>query len=485
MTLAAWGGSFAQTGRTVIVQYDKNGLASPSAHADQLVGSLRAGDKLSVQFFPTLIFNLDGLDLPQGISKQSSPFFVYPEDAGVLFPATPKHLMTSLHPGLTNMYVFGGGNYALRATRLDSSALTKLVKTDGSAAWQAFVASAGSKCYAMNDKAIVGQSQLAAKELNAQLLSRAGLPASTTFPRLYAIPGVVIARNDQSPYLELELLDFHAAYQTNSDSAKLAADLGCDGESITAMKAVTPPVIVAQVQTATIVRVAPEFEKAQWQTGDGVRVSQSDFAVLDAQYGALANQTGALSAGPLQYQICYAPDDSAKSKVLAPTVKQRCIPDKPVTLTVQDALPASVRLQPGLMIVNRFREVDLTANVVFLVNREKYFRTVPMGFWNGLVGGYFNPLVGLQVNGSTSQLVFLMGGQLRLIEEAGLTFGLRFGAQGATEPYRLSQNYFVGFSLDPGLFNSLRSSAQPAPPAQPVTPAQSAPPAAAAVPPKP
>jgi hypothetical protein len=241
----------------------------------------------------------------------------------------------------------------------------------------------------------------------------------------------------------------------------------CSAGSVVALGKITPPVGTARTVAVEIVRVAPDFDAVSFQSGDGVRTASTNLTVFDQAYGALTYQTPALTSGTFQFQMCYSPGDSSKTRKLLGPNSQRCLPQSPIRTSVLDALPGRVRLQPGMATVDRFRDVQLTAHAVFLVNSDKYFRAVPTEWFKPAdwLGGYINPSVGLQLGGSTSQLVLLMGGTLRLLEEAGLTFGLRFGNQsGSSTPYRASQNFYFGCSLDPTLFNALKAQSQSTPP---------------------
>jgi hypothetical protein len=121
-------------------------------------------------------------------------------------------------------------------------------------------------------------------------------------------------------------------------------------------------------------------------------------------------------------------------------------------VNVGGELPSNVRFQPGIIVVNRFRDVRLTLGMTFILDRASYFRRRKT---TRFLGGVLNPAVGLQAGGSENQIVLLLGGHLRMLEQAGMVFGLRFGNEPSSTPYRLDRNFYVGVSLDPPLFGKI------------------------------
>jgi hypothetical protein len=271
--------------------------------------------------------------------------------------------------------------------------------------------------------------------------------AGTYQNRVYEIRDVPVQLDANRPYLEYELV------KIEDDSVSQLAQI-CPGLSIDTGDRAT--VQIGRTQAAVLIEVVPDFSTVSVKYRAGNKTTSVQMDTLVDRDDAFGFVTPALTAGSFTYQICYQPAEGTELKRRLGSVTQWCVPSSPVSISVQPPYPSPFRLQPGVIVVNQARDVRLSAHMVFLVNRAHYFGPCPLCHF--FTGGGLNPMVGLQVGGSNNQIVALLGGHLRLIDEAGLVFGFRFGNDAAGTPYRWDQNLFFGFSLDPGLFTSLRGS---------------------------
>ena len=209
-----------------------------------------------------------------------------------------------------------------------------------------------------------------------------------------------------------------------SSDAALATTYGCAPAAADSLRRIKSPGPITKTLAVLLVKVTPDFVGARVEYGDGVRTDKADMQEFAPRYGALRFSPPALSAGGFQHHICYTVPQTSGLRRLIGLLNEWCVPTQPVTFEVSNLLPGRVRLQPGMIVVNRWRDVRLTVHTVFILDRESYFREVRKP---RLFGGYLNPTLGLQLGGSDNQLVLLLGGHLRLIEEAGAIFGFRFG----------------------------------------------------------
>jgi hypothetical protein len=121
-----------------------------------------------------------------------------------------------------------------------------------------------------------------------------------------------------------------------------------------------------------------------------------------------------------------------------------------ITIRKERELPSSVRARAGFAVFDRAREARLLSNFVLVLSPEEYFSKTT-GFFDRI-----NPTIGLQIGGTgTKDAVFLLGVSYKLINEADLVLGLRFGRESG-DPWLLKNNFYFGASLDPGLFGQLR-----------------------------
>lgn len=421
-------------GRTAVVQIDRFGAVRKSSVSGLDTTSLKRGDQVEIEFYPSLVFNLRSIDLPdrkrtdQRLVSKADPFFVYPEDSYLLF-AKGRGQVAHLHPGLTTVYVVGRGNYRLKLERtaelppwvVDDSAqyrINLLKQLEGPG-----------ECYQGRQSELYGQWGLAS-DLRDSALARMGWASdSGDSPNLYRFEGVPISDNATLPILVLTLL------QPLPDSNQ-----SCGAR-------LRPVAIV-------LATVAKDFETAQLRYRTGLQWQSVDIKVLGSDPGALGYLSSPLSPGTLEYQICYKPTPASYIAALSPVpLDQWCRPRDPLALVVRESqLPNSVRLQPGLVAVDRLREANLAAAMVLILDRDSYFRLhgTPNFF-----GGFINPMVGLQVGNTKSQFVMLMGIQLRVLQQGGLVFGWRFGNDPG-QAFKPNHNWYLGFSLDPQLFSSLK-----------------------------
>lgn len=137
----------------------------------------------------------------------------------------------------------------------------------------------------------------------------------------------------------------------------------------------------------------------------------------------------------------------------APTAakdKKRKANEDVITIRKERDLPSSVRARAGFAVFDQAREARLMSNFVLVLSPEEYFSKTT-GFFDRI-----NPTIGLQIGGTgTKDAIFLLGVSYKLIIEADLVFGLRFGRESG-DPWVLKNNFYFGVTLDPGLFGQLR-----------------------------
>jgi hypothetical protein len=291
------------------------------------------------------------------------------------------------------------------------------------------------------------------------LLDRTALRRSSLAPadsgwNLYEFEDVSFDADAGEPYVLVELIQ----YLEGSDRADLRDELlaDCDPSTRTELEGVDSGRF-GIVASMVLVKVAREFESAQLRVEVGGRRYTRTLEAAQDERGVVAASTEALQPGDFSYRICYQPTEDSGIRRLAPGVDTWCVPREGVRGSVLSDLPGSVRIQPGVVAVNRARDVRLTTHRVFIMDRSAYFGR--RNRWKRLrfFGGVLNPGMGFQLGGSESQIVLLIGGHIRIIDQATFTFGLRFGNSETSEPYRLDQNFYFGFALDPVLFGRLRS----------------------------
>jgi hypothetical protein len=449
--------------RTRVIRLDKNGLTDPTEDGLQVLQNVRRGDKVGIEFYPSRVFDLDGLDVPSKdvvasrAMSAARPFFVYPEDSHLLF-ATPKRFRTTLHPGTTTFFVAGAGAYRLRITRLSEAEYNAAVPNDNTASNASYVASIGLRCYAMNDPALIGRSEPVERPELSRLLTRMKYDASDGgAPTLYMFRDVVIAEDAAKPILVIELVQEQFGI-TGADTTWIQKECpGLTPLEQTALAADKAP--LGKPQGVVIVQVAPDFDNAQVEFRTGVPTERATLQVADQRAGTLAHTSAALATDRFEFQVCYTTKAGTRRAQISGGPRTQCLPDRPIRVEVKEPLPGRVRYQPGAIAVNRFRDVRLTAHMVFLVDREAYFgvKQNRRGSRFNPIGRFINPSAGIQLGGGETIIVLLLGAHVKLVEEANLTTGLRFGNQGSGIPYRFDQNFYVGFSLDPVLFTRLRT----------------------------
>jgi hypothetical protein len=439
--------------RPIVVAHDRNGRTAADATPGHVLAGLRAGDRVSIVLYPGSVFDFGGLDVPRRntlqskIGSEARPFFVYPEDPYLLFDQ-PKTMISTIPPGPTDFYIVGAGRYRLRMQRLTQAQLDTAIPADNAAAYNNFYKKRMNRCYALNDPTLFGRMDQVQGPPADSLIQRIGWnPRSANTRRLYAFRGVTLPADEERPYAALEIVQNQASKD------------GCDPTSAQALPNTGG---VAQTIGLAVVRVAPDFDVAKVVyrariNGEDRQIT-GDLVPSATSSGAMTFTTEALDQGSLNYRICYNVAETSGLKRFIGSQSEWCIPLREVTASVASPLPGAVRLQPGMIAVNRGRDVRLTANVLMIVDRASYFRTREHP---RLLGGYVNPIAGLQFGGAEGQVVMLAGVHLRLLNEAGMVVGFRFGNQNSSTPLRADQNLFVGFSFDPGVLATLRSARQP------------------------
>lgn len=113
--------------------------------------------------------------------------------------------------------------------------------------------------------------------------------------------------------------------------------------------------------------------------------------------------------------------------------------------------PGNLRARVGYAAFDRAREGRLIANFVLIRNPRGYF-SENTAFFERL-----NPTTGLQIGGTGEKdVVFLLGLSLKIIDQADVVAGLRFGRE-SNSPWVLKNNFYFGATLDPGLFNWIKT----------------------------
>lgn len=113
--------------------------------------------------------------------------------------------------------------------------------------------------------------------------------------------------------------------------------------------------------------------------------------------------------------------------------------------------PSALRARVGYAAFNRARESRLIANFALILSPKNYFSEN----LSVLSLNRISPTTGLQIGGTGEQdVVFLLGLSYKLIDQADMVFGCRFGKDTATA-WKFSNNAYFGVTLDPGLFDRL------------------------------
>ena len=440
-----------EAGRTHVVRLDKFGNAPPDQPLEETVGQLKSGDRMQIEFWPARLFDFRGVDFPQRSAVEAvygsveNEIFAYPADAYLLFgdPSGPVSdlPLSRLHPGASSLYVWGLGRYKLKLSyfsldelRTNHTSYQELVDA---------LVPAKARCFAWGDPALVGRSELDKQAQGTIDLEARGW-GETPANRLYRFDDITIEQQTDKPFLLLELVRYEGGLPEAECTPQSWAAVAADQRHT-----------LGSVVVVALARVAPEFTSVRLQERVDLRTRWRTFELTDEPYAVYAVQFDSLRAGTSELRVCYRPTEESAIRVRAPALEEWCVPNDFVHIAVKDAsLPSSVRFQPGLIAVNKFREPRVTAHLVLITDRDSYFgRTSRKVF-----GGIINPMVGIQLTGSDTRLIGLFGVQVRVIDEGGFVVGIRFGADDLPDPWRFEENWFVGFSLDPLLFGRLKGS---------------------------
>jgi hypothetical protein len=424
----------AQTGKTYTIRHDRDGRTDPKQVPSNVLAELRKGDKLAVEFYPTEVFDLAATDLPRRdamkaiVGRDPDVVFIYPLNP-YLTVAKPLELIPNLEPGVTDLYAVGTSASRLRLTYLNETEFNEGAPKDPGQ-YKVLLKTLGHSCSTPGDRPLVGTAEPAPTlALEKRVVDLMGWAGAENRPSLYVFRHIPI-RGDTTPYLRIEVVS-------------LEGGRGC-----------TPPTdsLVARTKEVVFVRLGHRFQVPELKWRVGVKSDSMPMEQIDPSRPVFMTTTAALDEGTYEYQVCYSLLPDADLKRRFPQMDRYCVPVPPVTVTVGSELPSNVRFQPGIMVVNRFRDVRLTLGMTFILDRASYFRRRKT---TRFLGGVLNPAVGLQAGGSENQIVLLLGGHLRMLEQAGMVFGLRFGNETSSTPYRLDRNFYVGVSLDPPLFGKI------------------------------
>lgn len=439
---------------TRVIRLDRNGRP-PVAEAEDTNRVLaREGDQLRVEFYPARVFDLGGIDVPSAdrakakLGNALEAFFVYPQDPYVLFES-PKLLIPGQNPGRFNVYLAApGGQYRLRIAPLTQAELDAAIPKDTPEAWKSFLDQRRAACYLAGDSHLRGAGGFVD---NSDVNQPENLLTNQHL-RLLSFRDITLTKAQGNPYAVIELVKFgefvdvagvKGKCKTLKDGAK---DLDIEK---------TPPDQVGSTTAMTIVKVSPDVKEAVLRYGFDATPVRAAMPLVDSAAGVYAATTSELSAGNPQYQVCHTITEESPLRSLVGPGAERCVPASPARLRVRSALPSSFRLQPGVVVTNRLRDVRLSIHGVILIDREEYFGGKGHHYLYGIVGGLLNPSFGLQVGGDNAVIV-LMGLHTRFSDEAGMQFGVRFGDKANASQFRFERNWYVGFSMDPLLFSKVK-----------------------------
>ena len=385
---------------------------------------LRAPLDIRFEYLSTQVFDLSAIDAPKkenfantGLQPDLA-FMLYPEDNAIRFEK-PLSAMNTVPPGKSTFYFMGRRSFRLRFTMVSEDELKKLLTVDSKEGNTAFL------------KQRLGQKIPEAKFVAAGNTRDARLVGSG------ALSALAKAGHDTSSQSRLGLMRVEVTVPAAGEKPIMLIEVGQED----LMGGL-------DIAYASLARVVVEANPVFLETR-GVKRTRSQTSVADGIASATVADIG---AGDLEAQLCAVPAQNSRLAALVGTGTEYCVPLSALKLRVAEQLPSRVRYQPGIIVADRGREPRLAAHMVFIRDVEGYFEKQGRRSW--LAG--VNPSAGIQVGGSESIVVLLLGLHARLVPEAGLQVGFRFGNENTNSGWWAAREAYFGISLDPSLFNKLR-----------------------------
>lgn len=407
---------------TVTVTVDRNGRLDPRQPAP----SLRAPLDIRFEYRASQIFDLSVIDAPlrkhlADLDLQPDiAFMLYPEDNAVRFGG-PIASMNSLPPGNSSFYFMGRPSIRLRFTMLSEDAVNPLMSADTKDNYAKFLVTIL--------KRVIPEAQFVA----AGQARDAGLEGSGAFEALAR------AGQDTAASTRLSLMRVDVNVPTPGEQPFMLIELGQDQLNGN-----------FEVVYASLARVVTEAEPVFLETR-GAKRMRIGTSTAD---GILSATVADAPAGVLEAQFCAVPAQKSRLAALRGVGSEHCVPLSPLKLRVEEVLPSRVRYQPGIIVADRGREPRLAAHMVFVRDPAGYYEKRGWRSWPSGI----NPTAGIQLGGSESILVLLLGLHVRLVPEAGVVGGFRFGNENTNSGWWAARESYFGISLDPALFNKLRPS---------------------------
>ncbi len=381
------------------LHYDLYGNSPEGFSPDKINASIHAGDEIVVRFYPNAIFDLGQLEQQVGIPHADS---IGNKNGFIIFPLDRPDTF-SVSPGIAAIYFATkeNGKFNVRIAEKASE-----IEIDSSVP----IAKLKNQLRKQSSRKLAKLSKLfSEKRFNEDW----GL---WTFEELFLETG----------HYTVEI------FQVTPSTARLLYRI----ENLHVTEVFQNMVLLHRTELSASVRLPME--------------KRSEFGYFEAVL--TADQT---IAGVHHINIMY--DYSAKSWQFrqAPSVadgtKLKFSADR-IVIGKEHELPSSVRARAGFAVFDEASEARLISNFVFVLYPQDYF-SKSTGFFKRL-----NPTMGLQIGGTgTQDLVFLLGGSFKIVNEGDFVFGVRFGRETETESWVGRKNFYFGASLDPGLFGKLRN----------------------------
>jgi len=381
------------------LNYDSYGNSPEGLNADKINRSIHAGDEIVVRFYPNALFDVGQLERQAGIPSADT---MSARSGFIVFPLARADTF-SISPGIASVYFATRekGKFDLRVAEKASEA-----KRDSTFS--------------------IAKLKNELKKQKPQKLGK--------LQELFPEKGF----NEEWELWKFEELVLDAGhyvvevFQVTPRVARLLDRI----EKLHVIEVFQNPALLHRTELSAAARL-PMVKRAEFGYFETALTSEQTIAGVHH-----INVTYDYSAKSWQFRQAPSAAEGARLKFLTDRI----------IIAKERELPGSVRARAGFAVFDEAGEARLISSFVLVLFPQDYFAKSTCFFKR------FNPAMGLQIGGTgTQDLVFLLGGSFKIVNEGDFIFGFRFGREMENEAWMAKKNFYFGASLDPGLFGKLRN----------------------------